>query len=404
MNSPVDIWNSSKTGTGPDINPVSLSKWQHEKLEAALDNARENTGFYKSLPRGIRELSDLPFTTPADLVKDPCSFLALPMSKVERISTHAGSGTTRLLKRIFFSEGDLERTKEFFAAGMSAMVSKGDNVRILISSETENSLGSLLKESLSGIGVASGISASVKSAAMAVREAQGADCLVGMPAELLYMSCIAPALRPGSVLFAADIAPECMTERIRKNWQCDVFTHYGHTEFGYGCAVDCSYHEGLHLRHADLIFEVIDPVTDKPAAPGKSGEVVITSLSNEAMPLIRYRTGHISRLTETPCGCGSVLPRLERIEGRYNNLINVSKDTALDIFNIDKIVFSDPGVRGMDASYDSLTKTLLLTIDSKDRFDDRLLKEVLNEEVSIRITYGEADPFEKRGKRKIRII
>lgn len=404
MISPVDIWNSEKTGLGPGINRSSLRRWQLEKLEAALDYARDNTEFYRSLRINGGELSDLPFTLPSDIIKDPYSFLALPQSKVERISTHAGSGTTSLRKRVFFSEGDLERTKEFFAAGMSTIAGKGDNVRILISNDTENSLGSLLKESLSRIGVASEISASVRSAEEAVRYADGAGCLVGMPAELLYMSCIAPHLRPKSVLLAADIAPECVAERIRENWRCDVFTHYGHTEFGYGCAVDCSYHEGLHLRHADLIFEVINPVTGCAAAHGESGEVVITTLSNEAMPLIRYRTGHISRLTETPCGCGSTLPRLERIEGRHNNLIYVSENTSLDIFRIDNIVFADRSVRSMDITYDSARKILSLMVESSARIDDGPLRGVISEEIKPVIIYRKNDPFGKRGKRRINVI
>jgi phenylacetate-coenzyme A ligase PaaK-like adenylate-forming protein len=86
-----------------------------------------------------------------------------------------------------------------------------------------------------------------------------ADCIIGIPAELYYMSCIAPNLRPKSVLLAADIATQSMIDRIKYNWKCNVFTHYGHTEFGYGCVVDCHQHQGLHLRQVDHIFEIIDP-------------------------------------------------------------------------------------------------------------------------------------------------
>jgi phenylacetate-CoA ligase len=404
MISPVDIWNSRQTRLGSEINNVSLRKWQQDKLESVLDYANNNTIFYRTKLDTCKELTKLPFTLPSDVAADPLAFLAMSQSSVARVSTLANSGTTSLRKRIFFSEGDLERTKDFFSAGMSTMTKRGDNALILISNRTENSLGSLLSESLSRIGVSAEISGLTRSAEEAVKDSEGADCLIGMPSELLYMSCIAPYLRPGSVLLAADIAPQAVADRIRENWGCDVFAHYGHTEFGYGCAVDCSSHEGLHLRHADLIFEIINPETGQPVTTGERGEIVITTLSNEAMPLIRYRTGHISRIIETPCKCGSVLPRLGRIEGRYNNLVPVSEKGTLSICQIDNLVFADRAVRSMDAMYDRVKKTLTLLIDSSAPFNEESLKEVIPDEVKTSIIYSRYDPFGNRGKRKIKVL
>lgn len=308
MISPVNTWVAERTSLHGNLNPETLLKWQREKLKAQIQYARNNTKFYRTKLRDDRELTELPFTSPSDITDDPFAFLAIPQNLVARVTTLSNSGTTNLRKRIFFSRADLERTVDFFAAGMSTMTCKGEHAQILLSNKTENSLGSLLRESLSRLGVISEISAAIKTANKATKASRGADCLVGMPAEILYMSRTAPELRPKSVLLAADYAPQSVIDSIKETWKCDVFTHYGHTEFGFGCAVDCKNHNGHHLRNADLIFEIVDLQTNKPVNPGKRGEIVITTLSNEAMPLIRYRTGNISRIINEPCGCGGILP------------------------------------------------------------------------------------------------
>eukprot|EP00825_Cyclidium_porcatum_P007863 TRINITY_DN13946_c0_g1_i3.p1 TRINITY_DN13946_c0_g1~~TRINITY_DN13946_c0_g1_i3.p1 ORF type:complete len:295 (-),score=25.51 TRINITY_DN13946_c0_g1_i3:50-934(-) len=276
-----------------------------------------------------KNITELPFTFPSDIANDPFAFLSIPQSLVARVTTLANSGTTLLKKRIFFSKADLERTVNFFATGMKTMVHKGEHVQILISNRTENSLGSLLKNSLLRIGVSSEITGTIKTANAAIKASKDADCLIGMPAEILYMSRVEQNLRPKSVLLTADYVPQSVIESIRETWKCNVFSHYGHTEFGFGCAVDCEQHNGYHLRDADFIFEIINPKTGKPVIEGKSGEIVITTLSNEAMPLIRYRTGNISSIIEKPCGCGGSLHRLGRVEGRIESNIPIGDNTCL---------------------------------------------------------------------------
>jgi phenylacetate-CoA ligase len=401
MTSPVDTWLARRTGLYDDLNPESLSRWQGEMLKEALKHARRSR-FYCGKITGSENLNELPFTSPEDIVNDPYAFLAINQADVLRVTTLANSGTTYLKKRIFFSGSDLERTIEFFSAGMSALVEEGDHVQILISNRTENSLGSLLRESLHRIGVSSEITGVLKSADKAAELASAADCIVGMPAEILYMCRTAPNLRPKSVLLAADIAPEPLIDSIKEAWRCDVFTHYGHTEFGYGYAVDCQEHDGLHLRSADIIAEIIDPLTDQPAKPGEKGEIVITTLSNEAMPLIRYRTGNISALTEKPCSCGSKVPSLKKIEGRIHDQIDTGHG-KLGICDLDRIVFVNPAVNAFDAFYNSAERSLTLLIDSYDHIDQSELKASLPEGLTLYVRYEKNDPFTHRGKRRIRL-
>jgi len=405
MISPVNKWTAERTGLYENLNPESLLAWQKEKLKETIQYAAKNTKFYSDKLKDGCELNQLPFTLPTDIANDPLAFLAVPLSKVVRVTTLANSGTTHLRKRIFFTKADLERTKDFFACGMSTIVNKGDRAQILISNRTENSLGSLLSESLSRIGVTSGITASIKTVHEAIEVSRDADCLIGMPAEIIYMCRTAPELRPRNVLLAADIAPQSMIDGIKENWKCRVYTHHGHTEFGYGCAVDCKHHKGYHLRDADFIFEIIDLQTGKPVMPEESGEIVITTLNNEAMPLIRYRTGNISQMITAPCGCGGLLPRLGRIEGRFGSNISVGNNKTLSIHQLDEIVFADKNVRGFEAllKVEGERNTLHLTVDACGFLDTATLVAKLPRGLHIEVKYGKTDPFAHRAKRRLHI-
>jgi phenylacetate-CoA ligase len=402
MISPVNKWTSERICLHGKLNPETLLAWQTEKLKQLIPYARKNTRFYSDILKDDCQLKDLPFTLPSDLAADPLAFLAIPQSEVVRVTTLANSGTTHLRKRIFFSKADLERTRDFFAWGMSTMVNKGNHAQILISNKTENSLGSLLSESLSRIGVTSEISPAIKSARDAIDASRGADCLIGMPAEMLYMSRTAPELHPASVLLAADLVPQSVIDGITENWKCQVFSHYGHTEFGYGCAVDCGFHAGYHLRHADLIFEIINTNTGLAALPGELGEIVITALTNEAMPLIRYRTGNLSHMINTHCPCGCLLPRLGKIEGRLADNISIGKGKTISMFQLDELLLAHACVRGFNAMLQG--KTLHLTVDSSEGLDQSSIIDKLPQELNIKFHYGDADPFSHRGKRRLQML
>jgi phenylacetate-coenzyme A ligase PaaK-like adenylate-forming protein len=405
MDSPVIKWVEEKTGLRPGLNLENLRVWQRKQLRGIAGYAEKNTRFYAGKLDPSAQLEEMPFTLPEDLAADPLGFLAVPLNEVIRVTTLANSGTTALRKRVFFSSGDIERTIEFFAAGMSTMTRTGDHTCILISNPTENSLGSLLRTSLSGIGVEATIVPAIRSVNEALEAARGADCLVGMPGELRYMSSVDPRLKPRSVLLAGDIVPPSLADSISEKWQCEVYTHYGHSEFGYGCAVDCAHHDGLHTRDADLIFEVIDPLTGRPSSPGERGEIVITKLFESAMPLIRYKTGNLSRLIDTQCRCGGMTPRISPVEGRLSNNIPVGNSRYLNIYQLDNLLFAERSVRGFDAflSNENGCYSLDLVIDSDVRADTTRLRESLPGDIRLNVTYGNADPFRQRGKRRIRI-
>jgi phenylacetate-coenzyme A ligase PaaK-like adenylate-forming protein len=98
-------------------------------------------------------------------------------------------------------------------------------------------------------------------------------------------------------------------------------------------------HTGYHMRESDLLIEVIDPVSGKPVADEESGEVVFTTLTRRGMPLIRYRTGDLSRIQPGTCACGSPLLRLERLHGRIGRAIQLNEANQLTMGMLDECLF-----------------------------------------------------------------
>ena len=109
-----------------------------------------------------------------------------------------------------------------------------------------------------------------------------------------------------------------------------MYNHYGTTEMGLGGGVDCAAHAGLHLREADLLFEIVDPASGAPLAAGEEGEIVFTTLTREAMPLVRYRTGDLGRFAVEPCPCGSSLRLLAPVRERLDDVATLAGRRAAE--------------------------------------------------------------------------
>lgn len=355
---PLHAWLGRKLGLpeGQEPDAQAMSVYQLAKLRQTLAYARERSPFYREhlagLPgyvlNSLADLANLPFTMEQDLRRHHQAMLCVSQGRVARVVTLSTSGTTAAPKRLYFSDQDLELTLDFFHHGMSTMVSPGGRVLILLPGTTPDSVGDLLARALARMRVAGVVHGPVGDPGAALNKAMGADCLVGIPVQVLAM-----AEQPGakdlrgslkSVLLTTDYVPQALARRVEAAWGCEVFEHYGMTETGLGAGVDCQAHQGYHLRAADLYYEVVDPASGAPLPPGEEGELVLTTLTRQAMPLLRYRTGDLGRLLPGTCACGGFTPRLERVPGRLSNRLDLGGGVRLPMGSLDEALFAVPGL------------------------------------------------------------
>lgn len=341
------------------VSAEALASYRLNMLNAQLRYARQNSRFYNRVLQDCRlplasvgDLSSVPFTTPDDVQIHGKEMVCVGADQIERIVTIPSTGSSGSPKRLFFSQGDLSRTADFFHIGMKYMCGAGDEVFIFMPAASENSIGLLLARGLEKLGAQPRVfgvigdnPADYKEAAEALMRADP-HTLVGIPSQMRRLALAAPDIRPENALLSADYIPWAAKEAISRIWGCEVFEHYGLTESGYGCAVECKAHEGQHIRHDELLLEIIEPRGVNPVPDGQWGEIVLTTLRREAMPLIRYRTGDISRLICPVCACGSELPRLDRVRGRISEITR-----EVNIYEMDELLLSCDGIYDYRASF-----------------------------------------------------
>jgi len=282
-------------------------------------------------PRAIGSLEDLlrlPFTGQADLrARYPFGLLAVPREQVVRV--HASSGTHGRPKVVGYTAADLETWTELMARGMTMA-----GVRPGMVIHNANGYGLFT----GGLGFHQGgerIGATVVpvSGGATARQATllrdlGAQVLVSTPS---YALAIAQAAAPGGVLpdlrlglFGGEPWTEGMRGQIERALDLSAVNFYGLSEMcGPGVAAECPARTGLHVQEDHFLVEVIDPGTGRAAPPGAEGELVFTTLTKEAMPLLRYRTGDVGRRSDGPCPCGRTTARLTGLRGRYDDMLIV---------------------------------------------------------------------------------
>lgn len=325
---PLQPWIAQKIGCRPnELTRNKIAAYQLQKLQETLAWCRARSPFYRrrleGMPTTLATLDEwqaFPFTTADELRERPLCFLCVSQGEIARVVTLESSGASGLPKRLYFTAEDQELTRDFFRVGMSTFTAPGDRVLILLPCERPGSVGDLLDQALARLG-ATGIRHGLvtdAAEALATLHAEQATVVVGVPVQVLGLVRAAVASsfpRPHlkSVLLTMEHVPDAVVHAVEAAWGCTVYNHYGMTEMGLGGGVECGARQGYHLREADLYVEIVDPVSGELLPDGELGEIVFTTLTRRGMPLLRYRTGDISRFLPGPCACGALLRRLETV-------------------------------------------------------------------------------------------
>ncbi len=318
-----------------------LEALQLERLRRIVEYCYNNVPFYnKKLSEAgvtadkIKTLSDvqyIPFTTKADIRDNyPFGLFAVPQKKIVRI--HASSGTTGKPTVVGYTRNDINNWSDCVARMCVAVGVTDDDVAQISFGYGlfTGALGlhyGLEKIGCSVIPVSSG---NTQKQAMLLKDF-GSTVLVSTPSYAMYMSEVAHEmgitnediqLRIG--LFGSEGCTKELRDLIEKGFGLFSTDNYGMSELmGPGVSGECVERDGLHFAEDHFLPEIIDSVTEKPLGEGENGELVVTTLTKEGIPLLRYRTKDITRLNYQTCKCGRTHARMDKVKGRSDDMLKI---------------------------------------------------------------------------------
>lgn len=336
-------WNDAAGGfhpvSAPDFLPVvQLQEIQLRRLKAIVTRAwdhvppfrlkLEQAGLSPDAIRSLADIARLPFTVKADLRDTyPFGLFASPMKEVVRL--HASSGTTGKPIVVAYTEEDVQvwtevMTRTFAACGLH----RGDILQNAFGYGLfTGGLGTHYGAEALGAAVIPVSGGNTERQIMLLRDF-GVTSICATPSFFVHLveqardmgvDLKSLPLRVG--VFGAEPWTDGMRERIEHDTGIEAFDIYGLSEItGPGVATECSHHDGLHVFEDHFYPEIIDPDSGLPLPDGEEGELVLTTLSKKAMPMIRYRTRDITAILTERCGCGRTLRRIRRISRRSDDM------------------------------------------------------------------------------------
>ena len=333
------IWSKEETLPREEIEKIQL-----ERLKETVNRVYDKVPAYRKKmddagisPSDIQKLSDLsrlPFVTKQDMRDNyPFGLFAVPRSEIVRI--HASSGTTGKPTVVGYTQGDLDTWTECVSRiACMGGASPEDTAQICFGyGMFTGALG--LHYGLEKIGAAIVPSSTGNSEKqiMYMKDFE-TSLLVATPSYALRLAEVARemGLDPKSdlkvriALVGSELLTDAMREEMHRYWGEDVLitSNYGMSELmGPGVSGECTEHCGMHINEDYFIPEIIDPKTGEVLPVGSEGELVITCIKKEALPLIRYRTKDITRLHYEKCKCGRTLCRMENLKGRSDDMLKI---------------------------------------------------------------------------------
>ena len=337
-----------------------LEALQVKRLRETVARALSSPHYGKVLggkgisPEDIRSLEDLrriPFTTKEDLRRGfPYGFLAVPKDEVVRL--HASSGTTGTPTVVYHTRRDLEVWADLVARCLYMVGMRKEDVFQNMMSYGLFTGGLGLHYGAERIGalvIPSGAGNSRRQITLMRQFGTTAIHIIPSYALKLLETFQEMGLDPKEMkLRMAFVGAEPHTEEVRRRieeaYGIDAFNSYGLSEMnGPGVAFECPYKEGMHVWEDSYILEVIDPETLEPVPDGEEGELVLTTLRREAMPLLRYRTGDLAFVYPDPCPCGRTHRRISRIKGRTDDMF-IIKGVNVFPMQVEQVLMAFPEV------------------------------------------------------------
>lgn len=359
-----------------------LVQIQLERVQSVLNRVYRSVSFYKNLfddhrivPEEVSSFEDfrkLPFTTLDDLQNNyPYGLFAVPLREVVRI--HTATETVDKPTVIGYTARDINHWSNLVARFLTSVgVSKEDVIQISFHYGLYTGAFGL-HHGAEKIG-ASVIPASNEHTDQQVRIMQDyrSTVLVSTPSFALVLAdvCDKLGIDPKTSMlkkgiFGGEIWSEQTRAAIEERLFIDAYDNYGVSVLmGPGIAAECPAKNGLHIYEDHVLAEIIDPDTLAPLPPGTAGELILTTLTREAFPVIRYRTGDITTLDPAACECGRTLMRMKRVEQRTDDII-IIKGINIVPEQIEKTLLS---IEGCEPVYQVIAK--------RQDFRDRLLVKV----------------------------
>ncbi|NPV74671.1 MAG: phenylacetate--CoA ligase [Pelotomaculum sp.] len=338
-----------------------LRALQLARLKETLERAYSRVPFYRNLfdargvkPADLEKLEDIrkfPFTVKDNLRENyPYGLFAVPLKQLVRL--HASSGTTGKPIVVGYTRQDLENWAECVARIVTLAGVTGSDVAQVTFGYGLFTGAFGLHYGLEKVGATVvPVSSGNSERQIMLMKDFGTTALIGTPSYCLHLAEVAaemgidPAALPVRVgLFGSEAWSEKMRQELEQAWGMTATDNYGLSEImGPGPSGECEYKNGMHIAEDHFLFEVVDPETGEPLDYGQEGELVVTTLTKEAMPVIRYRTRDISVLNPMPCDCGRTTARMRKVTGRTDDMLIIS---GVNVFpsQIESVLMSIEGI------------------------------------------------------------
>ena len=341
-----------------------IRELQLKRLKETVKKLYENVPFYqnkfkelKIKPTDIKTLEDirkLPLTTKDDL-RNNSPFGMMATSLDNCIELHASSGTTGIPITVCYTPNDIDVWSEVMARclSMSGLTKKDIFQNPIPYGTFTGAFGFHYgAQKVGALVIPSGMGQSERQ--LKLMDYYDTTFISGVASYAMRLSQVAQEidvdlkkLKVRNGLFGAEMFTPGLKKRIMNAWDMDVHDIYGLTEMcGPGVSTDCDQHDGLHLWEDHFLIEVLDPITLEPVEPEEEGEIVLTTLTKEGMPLLRYRTRDIAKIYDQEvCDCGRTHVKHTTIKGRSDDMI-IIRGTNIYPGQIESVLMKNQEVGG----------------------------------------------------------